>query len=48
MLTRFLNWFRGERHLHNARDYNCIYWWGDRGGYVLDHERCGVCRFPRG
>lgn len=44
-----MNWLRRlrERRLHNDRDFACIYWWGDRGGYDLRAERCLICN-PRG
>jgi hypothetical protein len=35
---------RRERATHNDRDYECRYWWGDRGGYDLHREVCTVCR----
>lgn len=31
------------RRMHNDRDYDCYYWWGDRGGYDLASQRCIVC-----
>lgn len=34
---------RQERAGHNDRDYNCVYWWGDRGGYNHLAERCLTC-----
>lgn len=45
-----LGWFRSvwdqrmEVKLHNDRDYECRYWWGDRGGYLLSQEKCPICR----
>jgi hypothetical protein len=32
---------------HNDRDYYCKFWWGDRGGYNYQLERCYICR-PKG
>lgn len=34
---------RAERRSHNDRDYECKYWWGDRGGYVMALEKCRIC-----
>jgi len=34
---------RDRRRDHNDRDYNCRYWWGDRGGYDLRSQRCLIC-----
>jgi len=34
---------RRERRLHNDRDYECKFWWGDRGGYDLHSQRCPIC-----
>ena len=34
---------REVRRMHNDRDYECRYWWGDRGGYLFAAERCPLC-----
>jgi hypothetical protein len=43
----FKKWIerRRERHLHNDRDYDCRYWWGDRSGSAVGvmNERCNIC-----
>lgn len=46
MIRRWLE-RRRERRLHDDRDYDCRYWWGDRGGYDLNAVRCLICN-PRG
>jgi hypothetical protein len=38
---------RKERSLHNDRDFECRYWWGDRGGYNFRQMRCLICN-PEG
>lgn len=39
---------RKERRLHNDRDYECKHWWGDRGGYAHNKERCNICNPKKG
>lgn len=35
---------RADRRAHNDRDFECVYWWGDRGGYSSAAEKCAICR----
>lgn len=39
-----MGWLRDrrERQRHNAQDYYCRFWTGDRAGYDL-RARCHVC-----
>lgn len=39
---------RDRKGLHNDRDYECKYWWGDRGGYDYRHQYCPICRTQPG
>ena len=38
---------RRERRLHDDRDLECRYWWGDRSGYDIHGVKCPICN-PEG
>ena len=47
-MRRLRAWWRElrERKLHDDRDPECIYWWGDRSGYPLHGPgapKCPLC-----
>jgi hypothetical protein len=44
MIRRLLDWLGfPDKSGHNDKDFQCKYWWGDRGGYDLNRERCTIC-----
>lgn len=47
-----MGWFKKlrqekeERQMHNDRDFDCKFWWGDRSGSTVGvmNEKCEVCK----